>query len=288
MQSLRLHQWAKNILVFVPLLLGGKIHDGMAWSACFTGFLALGLLASASYLANDLLDRSFDRLHWSKHVRPLANGDLPVSVALFAMALGIAASITIAASIDRSAVQILLIYGAITLAYSFRLKRVPILDVLILAVLFTLRLYFGSHLADIPTSPWLLVFSMFLFTSLSLAKRYTEVARNGKLGRHRVNGRGYLSEDAPLLFGMGMSTSAGAVLIMVVYLINEAFGATFYNSPLLLWPMPAIMFLWLGRMWLLAGRNQLDDDPIRFAVTDGLSVALGGAMAVTFLCAWIL
>lgn len=287
-QSLRLHQWAKNLLVFPPFVLAGKIHSIDAWTACVLGFFALGMLASATYLINDVLDRSFDRLHWSKRERPLANGDLPIFVALLVMPLGVALSFAIAASIDRGAVLILAIYGAVTLAYSLGLKRVPIFDVLILAALFTLRLYFGIHLAEISPSSWLLVFSMFLFTSLSMAKRYTEVSRNGAFGRDQVNGRGYVAKDGPLLFGLGLSTSAGAVLIMVLYLINEAFGATFYNSPLLLWPMPAIMFLWLGRIWLLTGRDELDDDPIRFAVGDRSSLALGATMAVTFLCAWLL
>src|SRR5262249_25116509 len=135
-----------------------------------------------------------------------------------------------------------------------------------LAFLFTLRLVYGIDLADVPASPWLLVFSMFLFTSLSLAKRHTEVTRSAANGLARIDGRGYVVQDIPFVFGLGLATTAAAILIMALYLIHEAFGAEFYNSPVLLWAMPGIMFLWLGRIWMLAGRDQLHDDPLWFAV----------------------
>jgi len=285
-ESLRLHQWAKNLLVFVPLVLAGKSESLEAWTACLLGFVALGVLASSTYIANDLRDIKFDRLHWSKRERPLARGDLPVSVARLAVPLGVTLSFAIAVVINRGAIWTLLAYAALTLAYSLGLKRIPILDVFLLAVLFTLRLVYGIQLADVAPSPWLLVFSMFIFTSLSLAKRQTEVGRNGALGRNEVNGRGYVSKDAPLLFGLGLATAAGAVLIMVLYLIHEAFGAAFYRSPLVLWCLPAILFLWLGRIWLLVGRDEIDDDPLWFAVRDNVSLALGAAMAAVFLVAW--
>ena len=127
---------------------------------------------------------------------------------------------------------------------------------------------------------------MFLFTSLSLAKRQTEIRRTAALGNDRIDGRGYVASDLTFVFGLGVAAAAGAVLIMVLYLIHEAFVAGFYRSPLLLWSMPAIMFLWLGRVWLLAGRNVLDDDPLWFAVRDNVSLALGASMVVAFISAW--
>jgi 4-hydroxybenzoate polyprenyltransferase len=130
------------------------------------------------------------------------------------------------------------------------------------------------------------VFSMFVFLSLSLGKRYTEVGRALALGRERIAGRGYLAKDGPLLFGLGLATGVAAVLIMILYLLNEAFIAGFYKSPLLLWALPAILFLWIGRYWLLAGRDMLDDDPLEFAVKDRISLALGAAMAAIFVGAW--
>ncbi len=270
----------------MPLVLAGKSESIEAWTSCLLGFIALGVLASSTYVANDLWDLKHDRAHWSKRERPLARGDLPVSVARLVVPVGVALSLAIAISIDRGAIWTLLIYVALTLAYSLRLKRVPILDVFLLAVLFTLRLVYGIQLAAVPASPWLLVFSMFIFTSLSLAKRQTEVGRNGALGRDQVNGRGYVAKDSPLLFGLGSATAAGAVLIMMLYLIHEAFSATFYKSPVVLWCLPAILFLWLGRIWLLVGRDEVDDDPLWFALRDNVSLAMGAAMAIAFLVAW--
>ncbi len=127
---------------------------------------------------------------------------------------------------------------------------------------------------------------MFIFMSLSIGKRYTEVRRAGALGRDRLDGRGYLAKDGPLLFGLGLSTAVGAIVILILYLLNEAFGAGFYKSPLLLWAMPAVLFLWLGRYWLLAGRDTLDDDPLVYAVKDKVSLGLGTAMVAIFASAW--
>jgi len=286
LKSLRLHQWAKNLLIFIPLVLAGKLLSVQAWTMCVVGFIAFGILASSTYLVNDLRDLRFDRLHWTKRARPLAAGDLPAALALAAIAVGAVLSFGIGASIDRGAVLILFVYGALTLMYTMKLKRVPLLDVFILAVLFTLRLVFGIHLAVVAPSPWLLVFSMFIFMSLSLGKRYTETVRAGALGRERIEGRGYLAKDGPLLFGLGLATAVGAVLILILYLLNEAFGAGFYKSPLLLWALPAVLFLWLGRYWLLANRGMLDDDPLMYAVKDRTSLGMGAAMAAIFVSAW--
>jgi 4-hydroxybenzoate polyprenyltransferase len=268
------------------LILGGKIHSGEAWGANLLGFVALGILASAMYLVNDLCDLRFDRQHWSKQDRPLARGDLLPGHALVAIVIGVALSLLIAAAISRGAVWMLVAYGVLSFAYSVQLKRWPILDVFAVACLMTFRIALGIALSQVTPSPWLIVFSMFIFTSLSLVKRHVELGRNGTRGRATVNGRGYVAEDGPLVFGLGLSAAASAILIMILYLINEAFTAGFYQSPSLLWAMPAILFLWLGRIWLLAGRNEIDDDPIWFAVRDGVSLLLGAAMVVVFLGAW--
>ena len=286
LKSLRLPQWAKNLLIFIPLILAGKFHSAEAWTACILGFIGFGLLASATYLVNDIRDRPFDRLHWTKRVRPIANGDVPAGIALAAAAAAAAGGFGITAAVGLGAVLVLAIYAALTLLYSMTLKRVPMLDVLVIALLFTLRLVLGIQLAKVAASPWLLVFSMFVFLSLSLGKRYTEVERARALGRERIAGRGYLSKDGPMLFGLGLSTGVGAVLIMILYLLNEGFAAGFYKSPMLLWALPALLFLWVGRYWLVAGRGQLDDDPLEYAVKDKVSLALGAAMAAVFVVAW--
>jgi 4-hydroxybenzoate polyprenyltransferase len=285
-EAMRLHQWAKNLLVFVPLILAGKTESVEAWTTCLLGFLALGILASSTYLLNDALDLESDRRHWSKRDRALARGDLPVPVAVGVGGAGVLLSFALAATVNSHAIFVLVVYAASTAAYSLGLKRVPVLDVFLLAFLFTLRLVYGIYLAEVAASPWLLVFSMFLFTSLSLAKRQTEIQRSASLGHDNIAGRGYLPNDTMLVFSLGIAAAAGAVLIMVLYLIHDAFGAGFYKSPLLLWSMPAIMFLWLGRVWLLAGRNMLDDDPLWFAVRDNVSLALGMSMVIAYIAAW--
>jgi 4-hydroxybenzoate polyprenyltransferase len=178
-------------------------------------------------------------------------------------------------------------YLVVTLAYSFGLKRVPILDVTTLASLFTLRLIVGIASAGVAGSHWLLTFSMFLFASLCFAKRYVEVQGAAVRGRHVVSGRGYQVEDAPLLLALGLATGTASIVIMVLYIIFDAFHASFYGHTMWLWSFPVILFLWISRIWLMAGRRQLDDDPIAFAVSDIPSIALGSAMLGAFFLAWL-
>ncbi len=283
--SLRLHQWAKNALLFVPLVLGGKAFDSAAWIAALWGFIALGLVASATYVINDLWDLPSDRRHWSKRHRPLASGDLSIREGIVLAALGLAGGFAIAASIGTAAVLMLALYTAGTLSYSLAWKRVPILDIFVLAALFTLRLGFGIVLADVVLSPWLLVFSMFVFGSLSMAKRHTEVLRLTELGLDTMPGRGYMRADAPLTLGLGLASTLGAILILILYLIEDAFPRGFYANPAALWAMPPILFLFLGRIWLISQRGQLHDDPVAYALKDRISLSLGGTMVLTFAAA---
>lgn len=281
-QGLRPHQWVKNALVFVPLILGGKAHDVSAWIHAFAGFIALSLLASATYLLNDLWDLADDRQHWSKKSRPIASGEMSISAALLLAALGFLAAFSIAALIGPACVGILTLYVATSLAYSFWLKREPIVDVLILAVLFTVRLGVGVVVTKVAFSPWLFVFSMFIFLSLSAAKRQTEITRMVAHGLRETPGRGYHAEDAPLVLTIGVGAMLATVLVMVIYLIAEAFPESFYKHSGFLWGFPIIIFLWLARIWLLCHRGQLNDDPVAFALRDKPSLFYGGMMIVLF------
>ncbi len=251
-RSLRLHQWAKNALVFVPLVLGGKAMDASAWAMAMLGFIALSLAASATYVVNDLWDLPNDRRHWSKRFRPLANGDLSIREAIYLAASGLAGAFAVATLIGNAAIAMLALYAAGTLSYSFLLKRVPILDVLVLGALYTFRLGFGIVLANVLLSPWILVFCMFVFGSLSMAKRHTEVLRLAERGIDATPGRGYIASDAPLTLGFGLASMLGAILILVLYLIEDAFPRGFYSSPAFLWAIPPILFLFLGRIWLMS------------------------------------
>lgn len=281
-RSLRLHQWAKNALVFVPLMLGGKAGDAAAWVSALLGFLALGIVASATYIINDLWDLPTDRRHWSRRSRPLASGDLSIRGGLLVAATALAAGFAIGVYIGPWATIGLAAYVAVSLAYSFYLKLLPILDVFTLASLFTLRLGLGIVLADVRLSPWLLVFSMFTFFSLSLAKRQTELAGTGDRGKQTIPRRGYLASDGPLILGLGLASALSAVLIVTLYLIEDAFPRHFYAHPAALWVVPPILFLFLGRIWLLCQRGQLHDDPVAFALKDKTSLLLGLCIGLAF------
>jgi 4-hydroxybenzoate polyprenyltransferase/phosphoserine phosphatase len=281
-RAFRLHQWVKNALIFVPLVLGGRIADPLAWRAAFLGFIAFGCAASATYVINDLMDLPNDRRHWSKRARPFASGELSIRTGFLMAAAGLAAAGAIAASLGPTNAAMLGLYVAATLAYSFGLKSVPILDVFMLAGLFTLRLAFGVTLTQVRLSPWLLVFSMFIFLSLSMAKRHTEVLRMIERGLTASYGRGYVPSDAPLTLGIGLASMLGATLLFIIYLIDVAFPQGFYASPICLWAIPGVLFLFLGRIWLICQRGQLRDDPVVFVLKDRLSMVLCGLIGLSF------
>ena len=283
----RLHQWAKNTLIFVPAVLSGQIIDPATLVRCAIAFLALGLIALGSYLVNDLIDINNDRRHWTKRFRPIAAGDLPIGMAILAAAGSILAGIAIGASGGSGVLATLVAYLVLTLVYSICLKNLPILDVTVLAVLFTLRLAIGIAAAEVFASPWLLVFSMAIFSSLSIAKRYTEIQRTAAKGDTDVPGRGYITADAPLVLGLGLATGTASVLILVIFLIFDAFERDIYGNSNWLWLSPVIVFLWIGRIWLICQRGELNDDPVVFALKDLQSVILGTLLVVTFGLAWL-
>ena len=174
---------------------------------------------------------------------------------------------------------------SINLAYSFWLKREPLVDIFVLASLFTIRLALGLVVTDVVFSPWLFVFSMFIFLSLSAAKRQTEITRMVAHGLSQTPGRGYRAEDGPLVLSLGVGAMLATVLVMVIYLVADAFPEGFYRHPFFLWGFPIIIFLWLSRIWLLCHRGELNDDPVAFALKDRLSLAYGAAMVAMFAAA---
>ncbi len=290
-KALRIHQWAKNALVFVPLVLGGRMLDPTAWFHGVMAFLALGTLASATYLINDLWDLRDDRRHWTKRNRPLASGKVSVAQAVTAMPVLFALSLVLGALAGPPALFVLAAYLGLTLAYSFGLKRKPVLDAFTLAVLFTLRLVMGIVVVDVVASPWLLVFSMFLFASLSFAKRQTEVQRTmeseGRDPNAKIGGRGYFEADLPFILAIGVACGMASIMIMVLYLTQDALLAGFYRSPVYLWAIPGFLFLWLSRIWLICQRGELHDDPVVFATRDPKSLMLCAAVGVSFAMAWL-
>lgn len=285
-KALRVHQWAKNLLIFVPIVLSGLITNMTAVAGTVSAFVALCVVASSTYLINDLWDVADDRQHWSKRFRPLANGELPLPWAAVAAPLGIVFGLALGAAVNLAVFECLLLYLVGTLSYSFGLKKVPILDGVILAGLFTLRIGLGVVASGAPPSQWLLVFSMFLFASLSFAKRHTEVTGVLERGGTEIQGRGYRTSDIPILLAAGLSAGMGAVLVMVLYIIDDAFTRSFYGNTVWLWGFPIVIFLFICRIWLVCQRNELSDDPIEFAIKDKVSLGLGAALLVCFAFAW--
>ena len=258
-----------------------RVDDGGAWvygaEPCCVGYLCRERFVGLAEPLPALVRKRF---------RPLASGELSIREATYLAASGLAAAFGIAATIGSAAFPTLVLYAAATLSYSFFLKRVPILNVSVLAALYTFRLGFGIVLAKVLLSPWILVFSMLVFGSLSMAKRHTEVLRLAERGIGAMPGRGYIASDAPLTLGIGLASMLGAILIMVLYLIEDAFPRRgFYASPAFLWAIPPILFLFLGRIWLVSQRGQLQDDPVAFALKDRLSLLLGSMMGLFFAAA---
>ncbi|TXN76093.1 UbiA family prenyltransferase [Methylobacterium sp. WL18] len=286
LKSMRPHQWAKNALILVPAILAGRFLDPFALWQLAVSFLALSLIASATYILNDIWDVADDRRHWSKRNRPLASGRLPIVYGLAAVPVGLAAGFLLGALAGAKVVLMLAAYTGLTLGYSFYLKRVVLLDALTLAGLFTLRLAVGTAAVAAVASPWLFVFSMFLFASLALAKRHTEIARAIERGTTRISGRGYMAADLPLVLAAGLAAGTSALLILVFYIIDDAFKQTFYGDVAWLWGFPLALAIILGRIWVACQRGELQDDPVVFALTDRLALAAGTALSVCFVLAW--
>lgn len=285
LKALRVHQWAKNALVFVPLLLGHAYTDIGALLACTAGFVLMGLLASGTYLINDLADLASDRRHPTKRNRPLARGDIKAGAALTVAAGLIAASLVGSALISLAFLGTLAAYLCVTLAYSFHLKRLLLIDVFVLAALFTSRIAMGIVLADVVPSSWLLTFTMFFFLSLSLAKRHAEIVNSAERGVTSLAGRDYVAADAPLTVALGVAANAVAMLVAFLYLSFDATPTGLYREPYWLWGAAFVVMLWSLRIWGLAHRGRLDADPVAFAITDRFSLTLGAVVACVFVLA---
>jgi 4-hydroxybenzoate polyprenyltransferase len=286
-KCMRLHQCVKNVVVFVPLVLGGALTDLISFSHTLLAFVALCCVASGTYLLNDIWDVADDRKHWSKRERPIASGGLSAATALAAALLLISAGIAMGALVSLATCAALLLYLGLTLYYSLHLKTVPFVDGLALAALFTIRLGIGAAAAAVPPSAWLFVFSMFLFASLSYAKRYTELSRAIVRQSQSMNGRGYRPVDAPMVLTIGLSTGVGAVMIMVLYIVEEAFRSSFYGSTAWLWGFPPLVFLFVIRIWLVSARGEMMDDPVAFAIKDRMCIGLLFLLLVCFGIAWL-
>lgn len=277
-RALRPHQWAKNILVFVALIAGHQLFRLDLLLRSGLAFLAFCFTASAVYVLNDLLDLEADRRHPRKRYRPFASGaaSIPSGVVLIVGLLASAAAAT--APLPLPFAGLLILYLLLTTAYSVVLKRKVMVDVICLATLYTLRILAGGTAVAIAVSPWLAAFSMFLFLSLAFAKRYTELSdADGSL--QRIPGRGYWGSDIELIRSMGPTSGYLCVLVLCLYL-NSPDVRIYYQRPEVLWLGCPLLLYWISRVWFLANRRQLDDDPVVFALRDRISrlVAIVGAI----------
>jgi len=269
-RALRPHQWVKNLIIFVPLVASHQLTNLTLARNDLLAFAAFSLCASAVYILNDLLDVDSDRHHPTKRLRPFASGDLAMSVGLVLFPLLLAASALLTWTLSWSFAAVLGVYVLLTTLYSWRLKQVPLVDVFCLTGLYTIRLIGGHEATGVAYSFWLLVFSMFIFLSLALVKRFVELAAARQFSNKEIKGRGYAPGDAELVTALGSSSGYLSVLVLALY-VNSQEVRVLYHRPILLLLICPAMLYWISRVWLLAHRGQMHDDPIVFAIKDRVS-----------------
>ncbi|MEM8499295.1 MAG: UbiA family prenyltransferase [Pseudomonadota bacterium] len=290
-KAIRVHQWLKNLLIFVPLLLEHRISDLQALLGLVLCFFCLSLFASATYLINDLLDLDADRMNSTKKTRAFASGLIEPQHGVVLLLALFALSMALAWWLPLDFFLVLMVYGVTTLAYSFWLKREVMVDVCILAALFTLRIIAGGTAIDAEWSFWLLAFSMFFFLSLALGKRASEIANAINEHKETISGRGYTTADLPMLTTAGVAAGYMSVLIVALY-INSDKVALMYAYPEVLWMVCPLLLYWVGRFWMIVSRGAMHEDPIVFAMRDRVSfmtvglcmaIVLGGSVAAYYL-----
>lgn len=279
-KALRMHQWAKNALIFVPVAAAHEMANPGSLGQALLAFLAFSLCASSVYLLNDMLDLEADRQHHSKCHRPFAAGRLSLLFGLLAAPVLLAGAIAIAlALLPGKFLGVLAVYYVATLAYSFGLKKMVMIDVLALAGLYTIRIVAGAAATEIPLSFWLLMFAIFIFLSLAIVKRYAELHAMRKQGKLSAKGRGYQVEDLSLLQSLGASSGYLSILVLALYL-NSPDIAVMYRHPKLVWALVPIMLYWISRIWMQTHRGNMHDDPLVYALKDRISLLTGVAAAI--------
>ena len=274
-RAIRVHQWLKNLLVFLPLVAAHAWGDPASIVRSLLAFVAFSLCASAIYVINDALDLDSDRAHSRKRFRPLAAGDLSLLFGGFLVPLLLAGGLAIAAAVSINFLLVLLVYVLATCAYSFALKSYVLVDVLMLAALYTLRVIGGAAAIDVFPSFWLMALSMLLFTSLALVKRCAELESLRASQKDSARGRDYHVMDLPNLTSLGTSAATGAAVILALY-INSPDVAVHYRTPQALWLLCPLLMYWTGRMWLITGRGGMHDDPIIYSAKDKPSWVVAG------------
>jgi 4-hydroxybenzoate polyprenyltransferase len=272
LKGIRAHQWVKNILVFAPLLLAHKFNDKMVVAQSCLAFVLFSFIASSVYILNDLFVLSADRLHVKKRHRPWASGDLGIPVGIISVAFFSILAFFITFNCDPSSGFLLLSYFILNLLYTFKLKSLLLIDVILLALMYNLRIVFGGLMTEIPISPWLLTFSVFFFLGLAFIKRFAELKKHAASSKQ--NSRAYQTEDQAMIAIIGVSSSLLSVLVFALYL-NSPIVLELYHNNNYLWLITPALLYWVSRTWILVYRGNLDDDPIAFAIKDKATYLVG-------------
>ena len=282
-KTLRVHQWAKNVLIFLPMVLAHTVNVSRLRQAALA-FLYFGLSASATYILNDLLDIEADRRHPKKRFRPFAGADLSPIAGVAISVTFLVAALLGAYWLSLEFLHWLLLYLVLTVSYSLYLKRVASLDVILLAGLYTLRILAGGAATQSAISPWMAAFSIFFFLSLAMVKRFSELHNMRERGQIPANGRGYRIHDIEQLRSAGTASAYASIVVFSLY-INASGVTGLYRHPSHMWLITPLMILWVSHVWLLAGRGELDEDPVIFALTDRMSLLIGFAAFLVVLSA---
>jgi len=283
LRAMRPHQWLKNLLVLVPLLAAHQYDSLQSIMQCVLAFVVFCLIASSVYLLNDLVDVEDDRHHHRKRRRPFAAGHVSLLTGWAVWPLLLAAGAGLALwALPLRFLGALAVYFVATVGYSFRLKQIPLVDVLTLASLYTLRVIGGAFAVSVALSFWLLSFSMFVFLSLAFIKRYSELRAAREASQVKpLRGRGYAGPDLELVSTLGSNAGYLAVLVLALY-IQDTHTASLYARPTIIWLACPLMLYWISRAWLIAHRGQMHDDPIVFALRDRVSWLVGALMLGVF------
>lgn len=276
-KGIRLHQWLKNLLVFLPMIAGHQHTNPTAIGNSVIAFFAFGLCASSVYLLNDMLDVEVDRQHPRKRLRPFAAGALSIPAGAFLTVALLTGATLLCLMLPPAFAAVLLMYFLLTLSYSLRLKAQVMVDVMMLSALYTVRILAGGAATDIVLSFWLLAFSMFLFLSLALLKRYGEMRMLKRADKRQSAGRGYSTDDLVVLLALGSASGYSAVLVLALY-VNSSDVTRLYPHPHVLWGAIPLVVYWLSRIWLKSHRGEVHDDPVVFAARDWQSLVLVAAL----------
>ncbi len=278
-KALRIHQWAKNVLVFIPVIASHQLTNRTLMIQAAVAFLSFSLTASSVYIINDCLDLASDRRHPRKKYRPFASGSLSIPFGLFLAAACLVIGLASAFLLPPVFVIVLAGYLVLTTAYSFYLKQFVLLDVIVLAQLYTVRVYGGGAATEVVPSHWLLTFSLFLFLSLALVKRFTELRLMSQTEGTELHGRGYWVKDLEHISSIGTASGLLAVLVLALYISSKEV-LLLYSHAEVLWLVCPVMLYWISRIWMLAYRNRMDDDPVVFAVKDPKSYVMAALIGV--------